>query len=793
MSSGTLHFGSPEWFWAVAALVAASLGLAWWNSRRGQWHGASSLVGLACRSLALILIGLAILNPVRTLMEPRSQANQIALLIDNSESLQLSDRNEKLRRADRLMEAINPDAKWLTGLSAHFQMRQYEFDSRVHGVDPGHIPDFQGRATALRNALENVRNRHAGQSLAGIVVMTDGNATDWPDAGKADLTGLPPIYTIPIGSDAPAHDVAVTEARSRVSPFEDAPVRIEAIVQAKGYEGREVVAQLLAIPSRTNLSTQPKVVAESSQRAETNDSRLVFSFENKPDGSGLLFYQVRAAARDELSQFEPGKPTLEATLANNRRTVVADRGTRVHRILYVCGHPNWEFKFLNRALSDDAEMQLTALIRVARREAKFSFRGRSGESSNPLFRGFDRTNEETERYDQPVIIRLNTRDELELKEGFPTKAEDLYAFDAVVLDDLESAFFTSGQMQLLQRFVSERGGALLMLGGADSLAHGQYHRTAVGEMLPVYLDGPAQSKVIGPARLEVTREGMLESWLRQRGTEREELDRLKKLANVQIINEVRGIKPGAVTVMRLVDAKGATYPGLITQRFGRGRTAALTVGDLWHTGLGTEEGQKDLARFWRQLARWLVADVPGRVSVEVIPESADGEARSRLRVQVRDAAFQPVDQAAVTLDVQPMGGLTNGPLHLEADAVNEPGVYETSYSPREAGGYRVDVQATEPSGLASGRATAGFTSDAESEEFRSLNVNRTLLAELAQQTGGAMIELNDLGKLEEKIRQRPAPFMEPVTRMLWHRPLLLIAALTLLGIEWGLRRRAGLA
>jgi hypothetical protein len=56
-----------------------------------------------------------------------------------------------------------------------------------------------------------------------------------------------------------------------------------------------------------------------------------------------------------------------------------------------------------------------------------------------------------------------------------------------------------------------------------------------------------------------------------------------------------------------------------------------------------------------------------------------------------------------------------------------------------------------------------------------------------------MVELKDIDELEQQIRQRPAPFMEPVTRMLWHRPLLLIAALLLLGIEWALRRRAGLA
>ena len=50
---------------------------------------------------------------------------------------------------------------------------------------------------------------------------------------------------------------------------------------------------------------------------------------------------------------------------------------------------------------------------VALREPKFDFRGRAGETSNPLYRGFaNQSAEDIERYDQPVLVRLNTRDEL---------------------------------------------------------------------------------------------------------------------------------------------------------------------------------------------------------------------------------------------------------------------------------------------------------------------------------------------------------------------------------------------
>ena len=37
----------------------------------------------------------------------------------------------------------------------------------------------------------------------------------------------------------------------------------------------------------------------------------------------------------------------------------------------------------------------------------------------------------------------------------------------LVVDDLEAGFFTHDQLSLIQRFVSERGGGLLLLGGTE--------------------------------------------------------------------------------------------------------------------------------------------------------------------------------------------------------------------------------------------------------------------------------------------------------------------------------------
>lgn len=207
--------------------------------------------------------------------------------------------------------------------------------------------------------------------------------------------------------------------------------------------------------------------------------KVVFRFQLRPEKTGVVFYRLVVGAKSGTAP--------EMTMANNESIVTVDRGKGPYRVLYVSGRPNWEYKFLRRALDGEEQTQLVALIRIAKREPKFEFRGRAGESSNPLFRGFgNQSKEEIERYDQPVMVRLGTEDANELAGGFPKTAEELFRYRAIIIDDVEAEFFTAAQMSLLQKFVSERGAGFLMLGGAESFGDGNYARTAIGEMLPVY-------------------------------------------------------------------------------------------------------------------------------------------------------------------------------------------------------------------------------------------------------------------------------------------------------------------
>ncbi|MEK6239033.1 MAG: hypothetical protein N2C14_30325, partial [Planctomycetales bacterium] len=475
-------FAAPQWApWAVGAIVAclALLVHGYWNAPAS--NATRTLAG-SMKLIGVVLLALCLLEPMWSGTRARPGANVFLILADNSRSLRIRDQDASESRGANMAKILTEEkAPWLVRVNQDFDVRQYVFDARVRRTRDFSELRFDGSSSSLATALTTLSDRYRKHHMAGVLLLTDGSATDWPKG--FDASSLPPIYPIVVGESKLPRDVGLRSVRVSQTAFEDAPVSIQAQVVSQGYLDKPLVVQLLA--------ESGEVLQEKTQTAASPDKPLTFRFQLRPPKPGMLFYQLRTFAEGEAEQFETPKTSREAALDNNSRWLSVDRGGGPYRILYVAGRPNWEYKFLNRGLEEDEQVQLVGLIRVAKREPKFDFRGRSGESSNPLFRGFGADSEEEAEYDQPVLIRQNTLNDAELRDGFPKSEQELYRYHAIVLDDLEAKFFTRTQMLLLEKFVSERGGGFLMLGGQESFRQGKFDRTPVANLLPVYLDALA--------------------------------------------------------------------------------------------------------------------------------------------------------------------------------------------------------------------------------------------------------------------------------------------------------------
>ncbi|MEM9016899.1 MAG: hypothetical protein AAGC68_07780, partial [Verrucomicrobiota bacterium] len=702
-----------------------------------------------------------------------------------------------LSPADQLREALITDdptvfPDWLEDLGDTFRLQTFRFDRGLRRSRDFSDLDFEAPSSDLVSSLESAQTRFENRPLAAILALTDGNATDLDQLVDLELSenstdestegekATVPIFPIIVGEENPeATDLGIARILAETTEFEDARVTLTVEANARGMiegpavltvtneKGEELARKPLTFPKETgshSLSTRVRLAAI-------------------PPGLSTLSVSISPEEGTEIS---------ELTEKNNLQRIVVNTGSGPYRILYVSGRPNWEYKFLRRSLAEDAEIELVGLIRIAKREPKFEWRGRTGESSNPLFRGFGSDiPEETQRYDEPVLIRLNTASPEELRDGFPKAEEDLFPhYRAIVLDDVEAEFFTQEQLELIDRFVSRRGGSVIMLGGQESFQPGGWDNTTVGRLLPVYLDKVRRGPPAREATYNLTREGWLEPWMRLRAGQEEENTRLAYMPPFFAINQISAIKPGASILATVTDIEDRKLPAVVTQRYGEGKSAAVTVADFWRWGLKDPEQQEELGKTWRQLLRWGVNDVPTRIEMESEHDDSGGSPLTRLSIRVRDDTFEPQDDASVLITATQDDG-TISTLTAEP-SLEEPGLFTTEFSATDTTGYRLEATVLDGEGTEIGTSADARVFDAEASEFAQLGPNPEPWEKLASASGGRVLRIDELHELPDLLQSLNLPLMETKQRPLWHTPWLFLIALAFFLGEWILRRRQGI-
>ena len=136
----------------------------------------------------------------------------------------------------------------------------------------------------------------------------------------------------------------------------------------------------------------------------------------------LVFNAGTEGARNITARVDPIEG--EQNTANNSLNRVVNVSGHRPRILYVEGEPRWEYKFLRRAADDDKQIDLVSMLRT---------------TPNKLY-------------------RQGVRDAKELEQGFPTKVEELFAYDALIIGSIESNWFTPSQQEMIREFAGRRGG-----------------------------------------------------------------------------------------------------------------------------------------------------------------------------------------------------------------------------------------------------------------------------------------------------------------------------------------------
>src|SRR5262249_31047476 len=159
-----------------------------------------------------------------------------------------------------------------------------------------------------------------------------------------------------------------------------------------------------------------------------------------------------------------------------------------------------------------------------------------------------------------------------------------------------------------------------------------------------------------------------------------------------------GAKPGATVILeaKATGDRSRTTPLLVEERYGRGRSMALTSNDTWRWRMETPSQNNSHETFWRQLMRYLVSASPRQYDVAAERDvQGKGEAVI-LRGEVNDRKFNAVtDAQVVALVTKPSGATAEIPLKVNfGERQQQPGAdYRNEFTPDENGLYKIQMTA----------------------------------------------------------------------------------------------------
>jgi uncharacterized membrane protein len=743
---GEFRFNISTGSLVAAALVAVVMGAAILTYRqvRGKGTLRDRIVLTALRMAALAVVLFCLFRPTLIVRAAIPQQNLVAVLLDDSRSMQIPDVGSQPRGEYLRQQFGSAESPIVKALSDRFLVRVFRFSSTAGRLDSADDLSFQGSQTRLGAALDGAREELAGLPVSGVVLVSDG--ADTSDASLADaLLGMKaerlPVFTVGVGSARLPRDIQVDRVSTPRSVLKDASLLVDVVITQSGYAGRTVTVDV------------------------EDEGRIVGSQQvTFPNDGSPATARVRATASEagpRLFKFRVAPQADEVVAQNNVREALIDVRDASERILYFEGEPRFEMKFLRRAVVDDKNLHVVVLQRTA--DNKF--------------------------------MRLNVDGQEELEGGFPKTREELFTYRALILGSVEAAAFTGDQLQMISDFVDRRGGGLLMLGGARSFGEGGYGGTPVADALPLAIDPRTRaSEAAGLSRLQVfpTRAGQTHASTQIGATESASAARWRDLPPVTSVNAPLVPKPGATVLLTGSDEGGRTQNVLAWQQFGRGKAVALTLQDTWqwqmHASIPLEDQTHE--NYWRQLLRWLVEGVPGIVEVRSTAERVEPGEAVTIEATVVDKSFVELNDASVTARVMSPNGSTQD-VALQWTGERD-GLYRGTFVSDAAGTYEVAVDSSRASQIV-GSGVAYVRAGPSDAEFFDPTMHEAPLRRIAEETGGRFYTPETAAGMAEDVRYAGRGVTSVEERELWNMPIILIALMGLVCAEWGYRRAVGLS
>ncbi len=347
MSSVHLSLSSPTILVILASGLAITISLFAYRYTVPPVARSVRFILAGLRMLGLFLLFFLIGEPLLSLIRRNIEPPVVAVLIDNSRSMTIKDRNGDRQKI--LTEVLQSSSlKRLSDIGdAHYGL----FNGTLHFLDSFSLDSLtlSGDATDIATALKKVKEAAGTTNIQSILLISDGNVT----AGasplyEAEEVGLP-IFTVGIGDTSEQKDVLIRKIITNAITYVGNRVPVHVTVKSSGYAGEHVEVTLR--DGGTTLDRKMITLQEG-----TREYQIPLAF--VPDKEGVHKYTV------EVSSL-PG----ELTSQNNRMSFFTKVLKSKMRLLLIAGAPNPDVTFVRRALESDKNIE--AKIFIERGQGQF--------------------------------------------------------------------------------------------------------------------------------------------------------------------------------------------------------------------------------------------------------------------------------------------------------------------------------------------------------------------------------------------------------------------------------------
>ncbi len=803
--------------WALFLFLAVVLGVVWgvfqvYKRESGGCAPRQRAMLAALRAGVLVLLAILFLGPALAVFQRHVIQPSVLVLLDDSLSMSIKDRYGDAGEAAHVAAALNEDipavrasrlsradlvnrllarhgGAFLEDLARHGRVQVMTFSNRVNLVKslppqtggagaPTVQPVAQaagggplvlkptGPATNLGRAIRDALKSVAGNPVAGIVLVTDGQNTESDDPlAAADQAGAQkvPIFPIGVGDPTLPRNVRVADLWARDTVWRDDPFQLEAVIQGQGLGDQPLDLELVQQPADASGSAGAgQVVARRTVRLPAGQNQITTSFEYRPHETGRFVYTVRVAPLAGES----------STQDNVSRPVTVNVVSQAARVLLISGVASWDYQDLKNLLLRDKSINLSCWLQSL--DLDVAQDGRT------------------------VINHL------------PDTPADLFKYDVVLmLDPNPSPVYDPLELRpqwidLLKSFVKDHGGGFLFAAGPRYTAQLLSYRLTSGlmDLLPVSFDSSQTLDVeslttlhIRPWPMQLTPDGYDHPITRFDPDGAVNRRLWESLPGVYWSFPARMAKPGAHTLLQHTDPALRTSDGarplLVSGQYGAGRTVYLGIDSTWRwRSVGHDSEYFD--KFWIQTVRYLVEGRRlGGARRGVL--ATDNEvytlgAPVHITARLYDQAFQPLKEPRVQAALA-VGG--RGPVAVDLHPVaNRPGAYEASVLATHLGTNELSLVLPGEPGSAPVRLVRTFTVELPRIEFNDPRLNKPLLQEIARHSGGRYLDIDQAMTVPGLIPDRRETTIirgEPIA--LWDSPTLLAILVGLLAAEWTLRKR----